>query len=363
MSWSVGWFFVWLFGFAFVADWIMLIRRASFRASSSAMFALGALVACLASLPRSSCFSCSVWTPSYLFHSLQRLLAVVVFLVVLGFLLVLCFAWFGLVSPFCLCFACLQQSRREEKKTTIIFSNAIVSHKNLLSNNITKFASSTARHQSYSCRKCDHMFGKKGVLVVLLTWIVDRDYMSIPRCYDIPKKLLSNYDCNKISHGRVHQNLCVFFCSRNCCLCAVHQSVKELRHAKKQRESGNKQPKTGKQTNKPNQKTQTKQTKNTRNTTPKQNPLQRVKQVKRVRRNPHRWKTGHEAHKQGKLWCPTIENVRGAMDSKTIATDGQDPVTDHPSEPLCGSVNMIWGKRSSPPNSQFDYALRLKSKV
>ena len=53
--------------------------------------------------------------------------------------------------------------------------------------------------------------GKKGVLVVcgLLTWNVDRDYMSIPRCYDIPKKFLSNYDCNKISHGRVHQNLCV----------------------------------------------------------------------------------------------------------------------------------------------------------
>ena len=43
----------------------------------------------------------------------------------------------------------------------------------------------------------------------LLTWIVDRDYMSISRCYDIPKKLLSTYDCNKISHGRVHQNLCV----------------------------------------------------------------------------------------------------------------------------------------------------------
>ena len=34
--------FVCLFGFAFVADWIMLIRRAGFRAScSSAMFALG----------------------------------------------------------------------------------------------------------------------------------------------------------------------------------------------------------------------------------------------------------------------------------------------------------------------------------
>ena len=65
-----------------------------------------------------------------------------------------------------------------------------------LSNNITKFASSTALHQSHSCRKCDHMFGKKVFwLFGLLTWIVDRDYMSIPRCYDIPKKLLSNYDC------------------------------------------------------------------------------------------------------------------------------------------------------------------------
>ena len=38
---------------------------------------------------------------------------------------------------------------------------AMVSHKNLLSNNITKFASSTALHQSHSCRKCDHVFGKK----------------------------------------------------------------------------------------------------------------------------------------------------------------------------------------------------------
>ena len=32
--------------------------------------------------------------------------------------------------------------------------------------------------------KCDHMFGKKNVfwLFGLLTWIVDRDYMNIPRC-------------------------------------------------------------------------------------------------------------------------------------------------------------------------------------
>ena len=27
----------------------------------------------------------------------------------------------------------------------------------------------------------------------------------------------------------------IFFCSRDCCLCAMHQSVKERRHAKKQR--------------------------------------------------------------------------------------------------------------------------------
>ena len=35
-----------------------------------------------------------------------------------------------------------------------------------------------------------------------VTWI-DRDYMNIPQCCDIPKKSLSNGDCNKISHGRV----------------------------------------------------------------------------------------------------------------------------------------------------------------
>ena len=42
-----------------------------------------------------------------------------------------------------------------------------------------------------------------------------------------------------------------FFCSRDCCLCAMHQSVKELRHARRQREQETKQkPKA-----KPNQKT------------------------------------------------------------------------------------------------------------
>ena len=46
-------------------------------------------------------------------------------------------------------------------------------------------------------------------------------------------------------HGEV-----IFFCLRNCCLCAVHQSVKEVRCAKKQRETRNKQKSENKQTNK-----------------------------------------------------------------------------------------------------------------
>ena len=50
---------------------------------------------------------------------------------------------------------------------------AMVSHKNLLSNNITKFASSTALHQSHSCRKCDHVFGKKMCFGCL--WFVNMD--------------------------------------------------------------------------------------------------------------------------------------------------------------------------------------------
>ena len=79
----------------------------------------------------------------------------------------------------------------------------------------------------------------------------------------------------------------LFFCSRNCCLCAVHQSVKELRHAKKQRETRNKQPKTGKQTHKPNKQKPNKKN-NTRTPQPRQIPLQPVRHVRRVRRSPHR---------------------------------------------------------------------------
>ena len=70
-----------------------------------------------------------------------------------------------------------------------------------------KIASSPALHQVTPTENVI-MLGKKSVLVVWLTWIVDRDYMSILRCYDVPKKL-SNYDCNKIFYGRVHKNLCV----------------------------------------------------------------------------------------------------------------------------------------------------------
>ena len=65
-----------------------------------------------------------------------------------------------------------------------------------------------------------------------------------------------------------------FFCSRNCCLCAVHQSVKELRRAKEQRETKQhkKKPNTGKkkQTSKPNK---PQQKHHNKNTTAKQNPF------------------------------------------------------------------------------------------
>ena len=60
---------------------------------------------------------------------------------------------------------------------------------------ITKFASSTALHQVTPAENVI-IFGKNKVLWLfgLLTWIVDYDYMSIPQCYDILKKLLSNCD-------------------------------------------------------------------------------------------------------------------------------------------------------------------------
>ena len=60
---------------------------------------------------------------------------------------------------------------------------------------------------------------------------------------------------NSLSTSRLR----IFFCSRNCCLCAMHQSVKELRRAKEQRETRNKTKKN--ENTQTNQKA-TKQTKN-----------------------------------------------------------------------------------------------------
>ena len=78
-----------------------------------------------------------------------------------------------------------------------------------------------------------------------------------------------------------------FFCSRNCCLCAMHQSVKELRHAKKQRETRNK-PNNRKQESKHTNQTDTKHKNQTRTPQPRQIPLYQVTHVRRVRRSPHR---------------------------------------------------------------------------
>ena len=74
------------------------------------------------------------------------------------------------------------------------------------------------------------------------------------------------------SRTTCRQSRCtVFFCSRNCCLCAVHQSVKELRRAKEQREirQHQKKPKTSK-------KAKTKQPNHTQ--------------------NPHKTKQKHQKH-------------------------------------------------------------------
>ena len=80
----------------------------------------------------------------------------------------------------------------------------------------------------------------------------------------------------------------IFFCSRNCCLCAVHQSVKELRRARSKGKQETKpktnQKKPSKQTKKP----QTPNTKKTRTPQTRQIPLQQVRHVRRVRRSPHR---------------------------------------------------------------------------
>ena len=57
----------------------------------------------------------------------------------------------------------------------------------------------------------------------------------------------------------------LFFCSRDCCLCAVHQSVKELRHARSRGKQETKPNKTQKQANKPKNQNKPKQTTKNKN--------------------------------------------------------------------------------------------------
>ena len=71
----------------------------------------------------------------------------------------------------------------------------------------------------------------------------------------------------------------LFFCSRDCCLCAMHQSVKERRHAKKQNHNRETRP------NQAKTKTPTKKTQHNQKHHNHKKPLQRVK---RVRRRSHR---------------------------------------------------------------------------
>ena len=140
MSRSVGlfWFcgafwFVWV---PFLAVGVRSFDVIDLELAALLLWSLYALVACRASLPCSSCFTCSVWTLSHSFHSLQRLLVVLVFfVVVVGFWVVVvflvglvwCFVVFVLPLPLCMpsilsftdwCIAHRQQSR--EQKNCIV---------------------------------------------------------------------------------------------------------------------------------------------------------------------------------------------------------------------------------------------------
>ena len=113
-----------------------------------------------------------------------------------------------------------------------------------------------------------------------------------------------------------------FFCSRDCCLCTKHQSVKELRHAgskgkNKHKESQTKATKNHKQTNHKNKTPQ-----------PHNFPLQQVKQVKQVRRKLHR------IRKQLVQHCCEAADIlherewEHTNESQTIADEGQVPEND-----------------------------------
>ena len=81
--------------------------------------------------------------------------------------------------------------------------------------------------------------------------------------------------------------LLVFFCSRDCCLCAVHQSVKERRHAKKQRQNGETRP------NQPKTKTPTKNP--TQPKTPPQQEAFAASETSETAFTRNRWNMSNEA--------------------------------------------------------------------
>ena len=98
--------FVWV---PFLAVGIRSFDVIDFELAALLLWSLHALVACRASLLCSICFTCSVGTLSHSFHSLQWLLVVLVFFVVVGFCVVVVFlvglVWFFVVFvlPLLLC--------------------------------------------------------------------------------------------------------------------------------------------------------------------------------------------------------------------------------------------------------------------
>ena len=111
-----------------------------------------------------------------------------------------------------------------------------------------------------------------------------------------------------------------FFCSRNCCLCAVHQSVKELRHAKKQRETGNKKTENKPSPNNPNR---PKEQQTPETPQPSKKTFAATGETGETKSAQDRWETGLWSINARQLICPTSENGRGAVGSNAIATDGQ----------------------------------------
>ena len=75
-------------------------------------------MSCRAGLPCGICFIRSVWTLSHSFHSLQRLLVVLVFFVVVGFCVVVFCFFVNFVLPLLLCMPSIFHWLHSAKKTT-----------------------------------------------------------------------------------------------------------------------------------------------------------------------------------------------------------------------------------------------------